>query len=37
MLAGRPQGKRPLERVRHTWQDDIKVDLETRMSSTGFI
>jgi len=24
---GRPEGKRPLERPRHVWEDGIKMDL----------
>jgi hypothetical protein len=27
-LAGRPQAKRPLDRPRHRWEDNIKLDLE---------
>jgi hypothetical protein len=26
-LVGRPEGKRPLGRPRHRWEDNIKVDL----------
>jgi hypothetical protein len=26
-LVGRPEGKRPLERPRHRWEDNIKMDL----------
>jgi hypothetical protein len=26
-LVGRPKGKRPLERPRHRWKDNIKMDL----------
>jgi hypothetical protein len=25
--VGRPEGKRPLDRPRHTWDDNIKLDL----------
>jgi hypothetical protein len=25
--VGRPKGKRPLERPRHRWEDNIKMDL----------
>jgi hypothetical protein len=25
--VGRPEGKRPLERPRHRWEDNIKMDL----------
>jgi hypothetical protein len=27
LLLGRPEGKRPLERPRHWWVDNIKMDL----------
>jgi hypothetical protein len=27
VLVGRPEGKRPLGRPRHTWEDNIKMDL----------
>jgi hypothetical protein len=27
VLVGRPEGKRPLERPRHRWEDNIKLDL----------
>jgi hypothetical protein len=27
VLFGRPKGKRPLERPRHRWEDNIKMDL----------
>jgi hypothetical protein len=27
VLVGRPEGKRPLERPRHRWKDNIKMDL----------
>jgi hypothetical protein len=26
--VGKPQGKRPLERPRRTWEDNIKIDLQ---------
>jgi hypothetical protein len=28
ILVGKPKGKRPLERPRHRWEDNIKVDLQ---------
>jgi hypothetical protein len=28
ILAGRPEGKRPLERTRLRWKDNIKLDLQ---------
>jgi hypothetical protein len=27
VLVGRPEGKRPLRRLRHRWEDNIKMDL----------
>jgi hypothetical protein len=27
VLVGKPEGKRPLGRPRHTWEDDIKMEL----------
>jgi hypothetical protein len=27
VLVGRPEGKRPLGRPRHSWEDNIKMDL----------
>jgi hypothetical protein len=31
VLVGKPEGKRPLERPQHRWEDGIKMDL----SETG--
>jgi hypothetical protein len=28
VLVGRPEGKRPLVRPRHRWEDNIKMDLQ---------
>ena len=28
ILVGKPQGKTPLGRLRHRWEDNIKMDLE---------
>ena len=28
VLVGKPEGKRPLWRPRHRWEDNIKMDLE---------
>jgi hypothetical protein len=27
VLMGKPKGKRPLERLRHRWEDGIRMDL----------
>jgi hypothetical protein len=32
ILVGKPEGKKPLRRLGHTWEDDIKTDL----METGF-
>jgi hypothetical protein len=32
ILVGRPEGRRPLGRPRHRWEDNIKMDLR----KTGF-
>jgi hypothetical protein len=38
VLMGKPKGKRPLERSRHTWKDNIKMDLqEVRCGSMDWI
>ena len=28
VLVGKPEGKRPLGRQRHRWEDNIKIDLQ---------
>jgi hypothetical protein len=28
ILVGRPEGRRPLDRPRHRWEDNIKMDLK---------
>ena len=28
VLVGKPEGKRPLGRLRYTWEDNIKMDLQ---------
>jgi len=28
MLVGKPEGKRPLGRSRHIWEDSIKMDIQ---------
>jgi hypothetical protein len=36
--VGKPEGKRPLERPRHRWEDGIKMDLrETGWGSVQWI
>jgi hypothetical protein len=38
VLEGKPEGKRPLGRPRHTWDDNIKIDLqEVRWRSKNWI
>jgi hypothetical protein len=38
VLVGKPEGKRPLRRLRCRWVDNIKMDLtETRRSGMGWI
>jgi hypothetical protein len=38
VLVGRPEGKRPLERLRRTWEDNIKMDLrETGIDGANWI
>jgi hypothetical protein len=27
ILVGRPEGRRPMGRLRHRWEDNIKIDL----------
>ena len=28
LLVGKPEGKRPIERPRHRWEDNIKIDIQ---------
>jgi hypothetical protein len=35
VLVGKPEGKRPLERPRHRWEDNIKMDLQVVGGSCG--
>ena len=35
VLAGKPEGKRPLGRPRRRWEDNIKMDLEEVGSGCG--
>jgi len=28
VLVGKPEGKRPLRRIRHRWKDNIKMNLQ---------
>jgi hypothetical protein len=38
ILVGRPEGRRPLGRPRHRWEDNIKMDLkEVRWEGTNCI
>jgi hypothetical protein len=38
LLVGKPEGKRPLGRLRHRWIDIIKMDLlETGLSAVDWI
>jgi hypothetical protein len=38
VLDGRPEGKRPLGRPRHRWEDNIKMDLgEIRIDEANWI
>jgi hypothetical protein len=38
VLVGRPEGKRPLGRSRHRWEDNIKMDLrEIGMDGANWI
>ena len=32
VLVGKPEGKRPLRRPRHRWEDNIKMDLQEVMN-----
>jgi hypothetical protein len=35
ILVGKPEGKRPLERLRHRWEDNITMDQRNRMLERG--
>jgi hypothetical protein len=38
VLVGRPEGKRPLRRSRHRWEDNIKLDIrEIRINGANWI
>jgi hypothetical protein len=38
ILVGKPEGRRPLERPRHRWEDNIKMDLrEIRFGDVDWI
>jgi hypothetical protein len=38
VLVGRPEGKRPLGRPRHMWEDNIKMELrEIRIDGANWI
>jgi hypothetical protein len=37
-MVGKPEGKRPLRRLRHRWEDNIKMDLkETGLEAVDWI
>ena len=36
VLVGKPEGKRPLGRPRHRWEDNIKIDLQEMEWGPGF-
>jgi hypothetical protein len=36
-LVGRPEGKRPLGRPRHRWENNIKMDLREIISGSNWI
>lgn len=35
VLLGNPEGKRPLGRCRHRWEDNIEMDLQTGWDGIG--
>jgi hypothetical protein len=37
VLVGSPEGKRPLRRPRHKWEDNIKMDLDSRRGMGIFL
>jgi hypothetical protein len=37
VLVGRPEGRRPLGRLRHRWEDNIKMDLQDVRGGMGWI
>jgi hypothetical protein len=37
VLVGKPEGKRPLERPRHRWEDNMKRDLQDVGVWTGLM
>jgi hypothetical protein len=37
VLIGRPEGKRPLGRPRHRWDDNIKLDLREMIDGANWI
>jgi hypothetical protein len=37
VLVGKSEGKRPLERPRHSWEDNIETNIRYEMVWTGFI
>lgn len=37
ILVGKHEGKRPFERLRHRWKDDIKIDLKKWGITCGLV
>jgi hypothetical protein len=35
VLVGKPEGKRPVGRLRHRWEDNIKIDLQEVAGGRG--
>jgi len=35
ILVGKPEGKRPLGRLKRTWEDNIRIDLINRVGRCG--
>jgi hypothetical protein len=37
VLVGKPEGKRPLGRSKHRWEDGIRMDLTIRLAGGGVL
>jgi hypothetical protein len=37
VLVGKPEGKRPLGRSRHRWEDNIKMDLQEEWTGLSWL